>query len=126
MHRFAHPNMNTCKYADAARPSPFFRKWPQPCGTGKAAIIDVGTHIGDQVEYWGRNFGKAKGCQDTRIFLFEPSPATHQELLVNMKKKYHLGQDTFLPQRMAVSNKSGTAQFFYMGTFAGRVYGLRI
>ena len=88
-----------------------YRKWPTPCGQGKAAVIDIGTHVGDQIDYWARNFGKAKGCSNTHIFLFEPNPATHAELLVNLKKTKT--GDNFLPQRMAVSNRSGVASFYY-------------
>eukprot|EP00667_Euglena_gracilis_P011931 EG_transcript_12214 len=89
----------------------FDRKWPNPCGTGQAAVIDIGTHVGDQVEYWGRNFGKSRGCSNTHFFLFEPNPATHAELLHNLKR-FHTGDD-WSPQRMAVSNYSGTATFYY-------------
>eukprot|EP00996_Jenningsia_fusiforme_P001013 NODE_1923_length_1355_cov_36.748851_g1742_i0.p1 GENE.NODE_1923_length_1355_cov_36.748851_g1742_i0~~NODE_1923_length_1355_cov_36.748851_g1742_i0.p1 ORF type:complete len:328 (+),score=54.75 NODE_1923_length_1355_cov_36.748851_g1742_i0:302-1285(+) len=86
------------------------RKWPAACANGKAAVFDIGAHVGDQIDYWSQNFGRAAGCSSSTIFLFEPSPMTFAELGRVARRTRN---EPLSIHQVALSNVSGSAHFFF-------------
>eukprot|EP01001_Neometanema_parovale_P007380 NODE_3687_length_1176_cov_106.249763_g3502_i0.p1 GENE.NODE_3687_length_1176_cov_106.249763_g3502_i0~~NODE_3687_length_1176_cov_106.249763_g3502_i0.p1 ORF type:complete len:386 (-),score=31.69 NODE_3687_length_1176_cov_106.249763_g3502_i0:19-1119(-) len=44
------------------------------------AVIDVGAHDGQDLDYWITHFGPARGCSAVTIIMFEASPSTRKRL----------------------------------------------
>eukprot|EP00999_Lentomonas_sp_LEN2_P002611 NODE_490_length_1446_cov_14.483700_g456_i0.p1 GENE.NODE_490_length_1446_cov_14.483700_g456_i0~~NODE_490_length_1446_cov_14.483700_g456_i0.p1 ORF type:complete len:436 (+),score=63.40 NODE_490_length_1446_cov_14.483700_g456_i0:89-1396(+) len=85
-------------------------KWPFDC-KGGGAVIDVGAHMGDQVEYWLHNFG-GSSCKSTTVYLFEPNPITYSDLAATIRK-VRSKTNRVVPTRAAVSNYTGTTKLFF-------------
>eukprot|EP01012_Entosiphon_sulcatum_P046378 TRINITY_DN6225_c0_g1_i1.p1 TRINITY_DN6225_c0_g1~~TRINITY_DN6225_c0_g1_i1.p1 ORF type:complete len:316 (+),score=41.18 TRINITY_DN6225_c0_g1_i1:41-988(+) len=92
----------------------FERHWENPCGIGgPTAIIDVGAHTGEELEYCLRAFGPGRGCTQTKMYLYEPNPLLANRLRATVKRLVSASSVTaeVTVRNNAVSNVLGIMYF---------------